>query len=119
LDFLTTEIPDAISQTLDGTQRISEIVQAMKGFSHPGVIKKTPVNLNKALMDTLTVARHTWKYVAEVQTDFALELPDVICQPGEINQVFLNIIVNAADALNERRVDQSQRCDPDEHSSGW
>jgi len=110
LDFLITEIPTTIEQTLDGIHRVAEIVQAMKDFSHPGVIKKIAVNLNKALTDTLTVARNNWKYVAEVETGLDPELPDVICQPGEMNQVFLNIIVNAADALAEQaRIDQSRK----------
>lgn len=110
LNFLVSEIPESLDQTIEGIQRVAEIVQAMKGFSYPGVTKKIPVNLNKSLLDTLTVARNNWKYVAEVQTDLATELPDVICQPGEINQVFLNIIVNAADALMEfSRVDPSRK----------
>jgi PAS domain S-box-containing protein len=99
LDYLTSEIPLAISQTLEGIQHVVEIVRAMKGFSHPGVKKMTPVNINKALLDTLTVARNEWKYVATAETDFTPDLPDVMCLPGEMNQVFLNIIVNAADSI--------------------
>ena len=99
LDYLITEVPLAITQTLEGIQHVVEIVRAMKGFSHPGVKKKTPVNINKALLDTLTVARNEWKYVAAAETEFDPDLPDVACLPGEMNQVFLNIIVNAADAI--------------------
>jgi signal transduction histidine kinase len=99
LDYLTTEIPLAITQTLEGIQHVVEIVRALKGFSHPGVKKLTSANINKALLDTLTVARNEWKYVATAETDFAPDLPDVMCLPGEMNQVFLNIIVNAADAI--------------------
>jgi PAS domain S-box-containing protein len=110
LDFLVNEIPESLAQTLEGIRRVAEIVQAMKGFSHPGVNKRIPVNLNKSLSDTITIARNTWKYVAEVEMDLSPELPEVICQPGEINQVFLNIIVNAADALNEfSRLDPSRK----------
>lgn len=110
LAFLINEIPEAISQTLDGTQRVAEIVQAMKGFSHPGVTKKTSVNLNKCITDTLTIARNTWKYVADVEMKLDPNLPEVVCQPGEINQVFLNIIVNAADALSEQsRTDPTRK----------
>ena len=102
LDFLTNEIPAAIDQTINGINRVAEIVQSMRNFSHPGVVKKTAVNINKALLDTLVVARNTWKYVAEIETDLDPQLPDVICLAGEINQVFLNIILNAADALAEK-----------------
>lgn len=99
LDYLTGEVPLAITQTLEGIQHVVEIVRALKDFSHPGVKKKTPVNINKALLDTLTVARNEWKYVATAETDFDPDLTEVACLPGEMNQVFLNIIVNAADAI--------------------
>ena len=99
LPYLVGEIPKAIQQSLEGINRVTEIVHALKGFSHPGVKTKTFLNLNTALGNTITVARNEWKYVADVVTDFAPDLPDVICLPGEINQVFLNILVNAADAI--------------------
>ena len=101
LEYLLEEVPVAIEQTLSGVQRVTEIVNAMRGFSHPGVKTRTTLNINRALEDTITVARNEWKYVADLETDFAPDLPDVICQPGEINQVFLNIIVNAANAIEE------------------
>jgi two-component system NtrC family sensor kinase len=108
LDYLTGEVPLAITQTLEGIQHVVEIVRALKDFSHPGVKKKTPVNINKALLDTLTVARNEWKYVATAETEFDPDLPEVACLPGEMNQVFLNIIVNAADAIADIMGDGSQ-----------
>ena len=101
LSYLNEEIPSAIQQTLDGIQRVSEIVRAMKDFSHPGESKKTFVDINKALESTIAVARNEWKYVADMETNFATDLPQVLCCSGEINQVFLNIIVNAAQAIAE------------------
>ncbi len=101
LPFLTDEIPLAIQQSLDGIRRVSEIVRAMKEFSHPGVVKKVALDINKALDNTITVARNEWKYVADIETKLAADLPHVICIPGEINQVFLNVIVNAAQAIGE------------------
>jgi len=101
LDYLATEIPSAIEQSLEGIKRVSEIVRAMKEFSHPGVTQKVALDINRALESTLTVARNEWKYVADVHTDLAADLPMVTCLPGEINQVFLNIIVNAAQAIGE------------------
>ncbi len=97
-DYLCTEIPLAIQQSLDGTHRIAEIVHAMKAFSHPGG-EKTAVDINKSLQDTITVARNEWKYVATVETHLSEDLPPVICYPDELNQVFLNILVNAAHAI--------------------
>jgi PAS domain S-box-containing protein len=102
LDFLRNEIPVAIEQSLDGIQRVTEIVRAMKDFSHPGVVEKVAMDVNKAIENTLTVARNEWKYVADIQTDFTPELPKIFCLPGEINQALLNIIVNAAQAIEEK-----------------
>ncbi len=101
VNYLQDEIPLAIQQSLEGIQRVSEIVRAMKDFSHPGVKRKTSTDVNKALENTLNVARNEWKYVAEVKTDLDPDLPPVLCHAGEINQVFLNILVNAAQAIGE------------------
>jgi PAS domain S-box-containing protein len=100
VQFLVDEIPTAIQECLEGIRRVSEIVQAMKEFSHPGVKEKTHLDINHALQNTLAVTRNEWKYVAEIETDFAADLPEVLCLPGEINQVFLNVIVNAAQAID-------------------
>lgn len=71
----------------------------MKEFSHPGAAEMTSVDINHALESTITVARNEWKYVADLVTDFDPNLPPVPCLPGDMNQVFLNIIVNAAHAI--------------------
>ena len=99
--YLTAEIPKAIEQSLVGIERVAKIVCAMKDFSHPGSEDKTCIDLNKAIESTLTVARNEWKYVAEMATDFDSNLPPVPCLPGEISQVILNLIVNAAHAISE------------------
>ncbi len=99
LDYLLEEIPLSIEQSLEGVRRVTDIVRAMKEFSHPGLKEKVPVDLNKAIQDTLTVTRNQWKMVAEIETDLLPDLPNVLCQPAEINHVFLNIIVNAAQAI--------------------
>lgn len=99
--YLLEEIPKAIEQTLEGITRVSTLVSAMKDFSHPGTKEKTPLNLNHAIESTITVARNEWKYVAEVETEFDPSLPEISCQPGEFNQVILNLIVNAAHAIGD------------------
>jgi signal transduction histidine kinase len=70
----------------------------MKAFAHPGQTEKVAADLNKALTDTLTVARNELKYVAEVETDFG-DLPPVVCHLADLNQVFLNLLVNGAQAI--------------------
>jgi PAS domain S-box-containing protein len=101
IDFLTEEIPPAIEQTLEGISHVNRIVSAMKDFSHPGSDKKVSSDVNRLLDSTITVTRNEWKYVAEVVTTFAPDLPTILCFPGDLNQVFLNVIINAAHAISD------------------
>jgi len=100
LNYLRKEIPCAIQQALEGIERVTKIVRAMKEFSHP-MREKTGVDINRAIESTITVARNEWKYVAEMVTELDPELPPVPCMPGIFNQVILNLIINAADAIGE------------------
>lgn len=99
LEFLVEEVPKACDRALEGTDRVAKIVLAMKNFSHPGTEEKKPIDLNKALDTTATVAKNEWKYVADVELKLDPTLPLVPCLPGDMNQVFLNILVNAAHAI--------------------
>jgi PAS domain S-box-containing protein len=101
LDYLRAEIPKAIEQTLEGVRRVTRIVQSMKSFAHPGKEEKVAVDINGAIENTVVVARNEWKYVADVVTDLDPGLPPILCIPGEINQVLLNVLVNAAQAVSE------------------
>jgi len=103
LAFIREDVPNAIGQALDGIQRITTIVKAMKEFSHPGGVSKESIDLNKAINSTLTVARNEWKYLAHMVTELDPGLPMVTCLPGEINQTVLNMVVNAAHAIEERQ----------------
>ncbi len=109
LAYLRDEVPAAIRQSLDGIARISEIVRSMKEFSHPGGREKAPADINAALRSTITVSRNEWKYVAEVETDLDPSLPPVLCRVGELNQVFLNLIVNAAHAIADKVGDSGKK----------
>jgi len=100
LDFVMREVPKACARALDGTERVAVIVRAMKNFAHPGDGRKKGVDINQSLANTLTVAKNEWKYVADVVEDYG-EVPIVNCLAGDINQVFLNIIVNAAHAIGD------------------
>jgi len=99
LDYLAEEIPQAIKQSLDGVDRVTKIVRSMKEFSHPNSEEKTAVDLNKAIESTLTVCRNEWKYVAELEKDFDSDLPPVHCLLGDLNQMILNMVINAAHAI--------------------
>ena len=101
LDYLEDEIPVAIRHTLKGVGRIAKIVQAMKIFAHPGGEEKEPADINKEIEKTITISRNEWKYVAELVTDFDESLSFVPCFQAELNQVILNLIVNAAHAIAE------------------
>jgi len=106
VDYLFEEIPVAIAQSLDGVGKAAGIVAAMKSFSHPGT-DKVMSDINKAVENTITVSRNEWKYVAEVATEFDESMPLVECLP-EINQVFLNMIVNAAHAIADKQGKNSE-----------
>ncbi|MGB2823300.1 MAG: ATP-binding protein [Phycisphaerae bacterium] len=99
--YLSEELPAAIRQSLDGVSRVVEIVRAMKEFSHPNTDEKVPTDLNEIIRSTITLARNEWKYVAEVQTDFDDVLPPVPILSGDIKQVILNMLVNAAHAIGD------------------
>lgn len=101
LAFLSDELPQATSEAISGVGQISRIVLAMKEFSHPGSKEKSAVDINRAIENTLTISRNTWKHVADVKMDLDPELPTVLCLVGELNQVYLNLIVNATHAIEE------------------
>ncbi len=100
LAYLFPEVPKALSQTLDGVAQVARIVRAMKDFAHPGAESQAPADINKSLENVLVVARNEFKLVAHVETHFQ-ELPLVVCEISEINQVFLNLLVNAAHAISD------------------
>ncbi|ANO50528.1 MHYT domain-containing protein [Woeseia oceani] len=98
-EYLREQIPLAIEQSLEGISRISGIVRAMKEFSHPGSKFRESTDLNSAIRNTVLVASNEWRYVADVRTELDENLPPVSCYAHEINQVLLNLIVNAAHAI--------------------
>ena len=97
--YLAEEIPTALKQSKDGVRRVTDIVRAMKEFSHPGSKEKTMVDINHLIETTVTVARNEWKYVSEVRTELQHDLPMVFCLAGEVSQVLLNVLVNGAQAI--------------------
>jgi len=102
VDFVLREVVNAAAEGLEGIRRIANIVRALKEFSHPGGGEIGKIDLRRSIESTVTVARNEWKYVARVETIFDPDLPEIDGFAGELNQVFLNLLVNAAHAIGEK-----------------
>ena len=102
LSYVVQEVPEAIQQARDGVDRVSKLVLAMKDFSHPGSKEKEQADINKIIQTTLQISRNEWKYCADVNLDFAEDLPRVYCHSNDIGQVLLNLLLNAAHSIKER-----------------
>ncbi len=101
LAYVEENAPSAFERAQEGVSRITRIVRAMKEFAyHPESNEHVPADVNRALNATLTIARNEYKYVADVELELG-ELPPVVCDIGDLNQVFLNLLVNAAHAIGD------------------
>jgi PAS domain S-box-containing protein len=101
MEYLLGEIPRTFDETMSGLQRVTHIIKSLKEFSHPNTTSKHAADLNKAIATTIAVSRHEWKYVAEVVTELDPDLPMIPLCIDEMNQVMLNLIVNAAHAIGD------------------
>jgi len=108
LELLDTEMPKSFERITEGLGRVRVIVRAMKDFAHPRQDEMSDADLNQAIMNTLVVSRNEYKYVADAVTDLG-EIPPVKCHVGDLNQVFLNLIVNAAHAIESAHRPSEQR----------
>jgi PAS domain S-box-containing protein len=99
LEYLLNEIPSSMNQSIDGVEQVTRIVTAMREFSHPGQHLKALADINRAIKNTVTVSRNEWKESAEMEMSFDPDLGLVNCVVGELNQAFLNLVVNAAQAV--------------------
>ncbi|RLW68986.1 MAG: hypothetical protein B6D71_11930 [gamma proteobacterium symbiont of Stewartia floridana] len=99
LEYLTEETTNAIDQSITGASQVARIVLAMKEFAHPGGKDMALADLNRIVSNAVAVCKNEWKYVADTQLQLSDNLPDVKCLAGEVSQVVLNIIVNAAHAI--------------------
>jgi two-component system, NtrC family, sensor kinase len=101
LTFLRDDIVDLIDDCRTGTERIKKIVLDLKAFAHPGEDRLQLLEINKELSATLNIVNNTLKYKAEVELDLG-ELPAVRGYPQRLNQVFMNVLVNAAQAIEKQ-----------------
>jgi PAS domain S-box-containing protein len=97
-DYLLTELPKAMQRSRDGLKRVTNIVRAMKEFAHPNTEAHVAADINKAIETTLEVGRSEYKHSAIVELNLA-PVPLIPCNIGELSQVFLNLLVNAAHAI--------------------
>lgn len=99
---LRTDCLDAIVESADASNRVIEIVRAMKTMSHPGTTQLSATNLNSLIKDAAVIARNRWKYVAAFETELDESIGEIPLLPAQMSQVILNLIVNAADAIVEK-----------------
>lgn len=112
LSFLRVELPDAIAQSLQGVARIRDIVAAVKVYSHPGAADFAPCDVNAAIRNAVLVTTNQWKYAADLRQDLDPALPAIRAIDGQLGQVLVNLIVNAADSITDRRARDGQAAPP-------
>jgi len=109
IQLYNSEVPNAVEEALEGIERVRKIVLAMREFTHPSEKEKKLADINHGIETTIAISRNEWKYVAEMEAHLDQNLPLVNCQIDEINQVILNMIVNAAQAIREKHPSGSEQ----------
>lgn len=109
IEFISKEIPKAIEQSIDGIKRVSAMISAMRDFSHIDERRFAPANLNKAVRTTIVILRNEIKYVADVEIELDENLPSIMCCIDDMQQVFLNLVINAAHSIEEKLEEDGQR----------
>lgn len=100
-EYISEEAPRALAECMEGLNRISGIVLAMKDFAHPGGQTMMPVDIDRLIRSAVEISRNEWKLIADLETDLATKLPTVEGLRDELGQVLLNLIVNAAHAIGD------------------
>jgi two-component system NtrC family sensor kinase len=98
LDFLLEDFDTVISESQDGSQRVKSIVENLRDFSHVGKGKSEFADINKGIQSTLNIVWNELKYKAEVIKEYG-DIPQIECLPQQLNQVFMNLLINAAQAI--------------------
>ena len=103
LPGLMAEIPKAVADSLEGVECVSRIVSSIKEVSLPGGGARQAIDANHVVGNVLSITHNQWKDVAEVTSRLAAGLPPLMCVPGALEQVLLNLVVNAAQAIRAKR----------------
>jgi PAS domain S-box-containing protein len=103
LDFIMEDIKDLITESLDGCERVKKIVSNLKGFSRIDQAERQYININDCIDTTLNVATNELKYKTKIEKEYG-EISDIECLPQQLNQVFLNLLINAAHAIEKEGV---------------
>ena len=102
-EYELKEATSAFDDAIHGTNHIAKIVSAMKDFTHPDGNSPESTDLNLILNNAKTITKNEWKYVADIELIFEEEMLNIACMPGSLLQVFINMIVNSAHAIEERK----------------
>lgn len=106
LAYLEEETSNAIQQSISGASQVAHIVLAMKEFAHPGSKQMALADMNRIVSNAVAVCKNEWKYVADTDLKLGENLPQVECLGGEISQVVLNLVINAAHAIEAAKLQQ-------------
>jgi len=115
LAYLRKDVQSLLDESVEGIRRVKQIVQDLKDFSHVGTAKWQFADLHRGIESTFNIVNNEVKYKADVVRDFG-ELPEVECLPSQLNQVFMNLLVNAAQAMPDGRrgtITVRTRAEPD------
>ena len=102
LEFLLENMPEAVESTVHGIEKIAQITLAMKEFANPGFTSKSMANVDRMLQNVVTVARHAWEKVAELELSLQCQDHLLECMPAELSQVFASMLLNACDTIQEK-----------------
>ena len=101
VDYIITDMRELVNESMDGAKRVRRIVQDLKSFSRVDQADRCRTNLNEALETTINIAWNEIKYIATLERQFG-DIPEIVCYPQQLNQVFLNLLVNAAQAMEKQ-----------------
>jgi PAS domain S-box-containing protein len=104
LAYLEEEAPNAIEQSIAGASQVAQIVMAMKEFAHPGSKDMALTDMNRIITNAVAVCKNEWKYIADTELKLGDNLPQLECLGGEISQVVLNLVINAAQAIDAAKL---------------